>query len=195
MRDRLEALGDERRHVACSSPRSGRGCRSRRTCGRRRRRRSARRAAPRSRRGRAGRRRSSRRRAASSRSRTAGSLKRATPMTRRAGVARFARRASVGPILPATPRIIRSPSTVASSSTSAWLGSVRKSSSASLDAKRSWQGRRVENGHVMVTEGGVSLAACCGGRVARSRLRSRGGSRQESVKRRPSKRRALLLSG
>ena len=75
--------------------------------------------------------------AAASRSRTAGSLKRATPTTRRAGVARLARRASVGPILPATPRIIRSPSTLASSSTSAWLGSVRKSSSASLDAKRS----------------------------------------------------------
>src|SRR6476619_7025023 len=72
-----------------------------------------------------------------SRSRTERSLKRATPMTRRDGDARLARRASVGPILPATPRMKRSPSTVARSSTRARVGRVRKSSRASTDAKRS----------------------------------------------------------
>ena len=72
-----------------------------------------------------------------SRSRTERSLKRATPTTRRDGDARLARRASVGPILPATPRMRRSPSTVARSSTRARVGRVRKSSSASTDAKRS----------------------------------------------------------
>ena len=72
----------------------------------------------------------------SSRSRTAASLKRATPMTRRPGIAFFARRASVGPILPATPRIIRSPSTFAMSARSAGLGTARNDSSASTEAKR-----------------------------------------------------------
>ena len=43
-------------------------------------------------------------------SRTPGSLKRATAITRRPGMALRASRASVGPILPPTPRISRSPS-------------------------------------------------------------------------------------
>ena len=47
--------------------------------------------------------------ARSSARRAAASEKRATPMTLRSGAARFASRASVGPILPATPRIRISP--------------------------------------------------------------------------------------
>jgi hypothetical protein len=46
-----------------------------------------------------------------SQSLTPASLKRATPMTRRSGAAALASPASVGPILPATPRIMMSPST------------------------------------------------------------------------------------
>ena len=40
------------------------------------------------------------------------SLKRATPTTRLSGAARFASRASVGPILPPTPRMMMSPSSL-----------------------------------------------------------------------------------
>src|SRR5690606_41275852 len=43
------------------------------------------------------------------------SLKRATPTTRLLGAARLASRASVGPIFPPTPRIMRSPSTLPNS--------------------------------------------------------------------------------
>ena len=50
--------------------------------------------------------------------RVAGSEKRATPITRRSGAARRASRASVGPILPPTPRMIRSPGTCARSAAS-----------------------------------------------------------------------------
>src|SRR3954453_5812608 len=68
----------------------------------------------------------------SSQSFTAGSLKRATPMMRRSGRAAFASPASVGPILPATPNIMRSPSTSARSSISGWLGRHSRSSSAAI---------------------------------------------------------------
>src|SRR3954452_1565761 len=67
-----------------------------------------------------------------SQSLTPASLKRATPMTRRSGAAALASPASVGPILPATPRIIMSPSTWARSSISAWVGRHRRSSSAAI---------------------------------------------------------------
>src|SRR5207245_750200 len=50
---------------------------------------------------------------------TPASLNRATPMTRRSGTAALARPASVGPILPATPKIMMSPSTLRRSSISA----------------------------------------------------------------------------
>ncbi|MDT4809012.1 hypothetical protein FQZ97_418840 [compost metagenome] len=62
---------------------------------------------------------------ASSASRTPASLKRATAITRRPGMAFFARRASVGPILPPTPRIIRSPSRRAMSRTRSREGVAR----------------------------------------------------------------------
>src|SRR5206468_4043579 len=78
-------------------------------------------------------------------------------MTRRAGFARLARRARVGPILPATPRISRSPSTVASVSTRARLGRVRNSSSSSTEAKRAGkaEGSRKSTGRVQAV--GISL--------------------------------------
>src|SRR6185436_8193186 len=69
-----------------------------------------------------------------SQSLTAGSLKRATPITRRSGTAALARPASVGPILPATPKIMMSPSTLRRSSISAWLGRHSRSSSAAISA-------------------------------------------------------------
>src|SRR5262249_22634662 len=62
---------------------------------------------------------------------TPSSLKRATPMIRRSGRAAFASPASVGPILPPTPRTMISPSTRARSSTKAWLGRHNSSSRAS----------------------------------------------------------------
>ena len=72
-------------------------------------------------------------------SRRPGSLKRATPMTRLPGAARLARRARVGPILPPTPRIMRSPGSAPSSAWSAGDGTVITSSSWSSSAKRSGQ--------------------------------------------------------
>ena len=71
---------------------------------------------------------------ACSQSLTAGSLKRATPITRRSGTAALARPASVGPILPATPKIMMSPSTLRRSSISAWLGRHSSSSRAAISA-------------------------------------------------------------
>src|SRR5206468_2253079 len=65
---------------------------------------------------------------------TPASLKRATPITRRSGAAALARPASVGPILPATPKIMMSPSTLRRSSISAWLGRHSRSSSAAISA-------------------------------------------------------------
>src|SRR5437660_517289 len=59
---------------------------------------------------------------------TPASLKRATPIIRRSGAAALARPASVGPILPATPKIMMSPSTLRRSSISAWLGRHSNSS-------------------------------------------------------------------
>ena len=50
---------------------------------------------------------------AASCSRRPGSLKRATPITRLPGAARLASRARVGPILPPTPRMMRSPASCA----------------------------------------------------------------------------------
>ena len=67
---------------------------------------------------------------------TSGSLKRATPITRRPGAARRAIRASVGPILPPTPSTMMSPSMRARSATSAGVGSLMKASSASTSSKR-----------------------------------------------------------
>src|SRR5882757_147017 len=63
---------------------------------------------------------------------TPGSLKRATPMIRRPGRAAFANPASVGPILPATPSTMMSPSTFRRSSISAWLGRHNSSSNAAM---------------------------------------------------------------
>ena len=57
--------------------------------------------------------------AAASASRRPGSLKRATPITRLSGAARLASRASVGPILPPTPRMMRSPASAPKSAVSA----------------------------------------------------------------------------
>src|SRR5829696_9130694 len=69
-----------------------------------------------------------------SQSLTAGSLKRATPITRRSGAAALARPASVGPILPATPRTMMSPATLRRSSISAWLGRHSRSSRSAISA-------------------------------------------------------------
>src|SRR5439155_9121076 len=69
-----------------------------------------------------------------SQSLTAGSLKRATPMTRRSGAAAFARPASVGPIFPATPKIMISPPALRRSSISAWLGRHSRSSRSAISA-------------------------------------------------------------
>ena len=55
--------------------------------------------------------------------------------TRFAGAARFAMRASVGPILPPTPRMIRSPSARARSASSSRVGRVMNSSRSSTPAK------------------------------------------------------------
>ncbi len=66
-----------------------------------------------------------------------GSLKRATPITSRSGTARFARRASVGPILPPTPSSRMSPGARSRSATSAADGVVITSSRCSTDSKRS----------------------------------------------------------
>ena len=74
--------------------------------------------------------------ALTSASRTPGSLKRATPITRLAGAARLARRASVGPILPPTPSTMMSPGVLARSAISASDGVVMKSSTASTLSKR-----------------------------------------------------------
>src|SRR5688500_15999433 len=62
-------------------------------------------------------------------------VKRATPITRLAGAARFAIRASVGPILPPTPRMRMSPSARARSASSSLVGRVMASSSAATSAK------------------------------------------------------------
>ena len=72
----------------------------------------------------------------SSASFTPGSLKRATPITRLVGAARLAIRASVGPILPPTPRTRISPGVPARSATSSADGAVMKSSTASTLSKR-----------------------------------------------------------
>ena len=82
------------------------------------------------------------------------SLKRATPTTRLPGAARLASRASVGPILPPTPRMMRSPSILPSSATSSGDGAVITSSRCSTSRKRS--GRSI--GH-------------CGSRDLATRLR------------------------
>src|SRR6266851_6493116 len=63
---------------------------------------------------------------------TLASLKRATPMILRSGRAALARPASVGPILPETPRIMMSPSIFLRSSISAWLGRHSRSSRAAI---------------------------------------------------------------
>jgi hypothetical protein len=63
------------------------------------------------------------------------SEKRATPITRRSGSARLAMRASVGPILPPTPRIRMSPGARARSAASAGDGRVMISSSAATSVK------------------------------------------------------------
>src|SRR6185295_8123314 len=65
------------------------------------------------------------------------SLKRATPTTRLPGAARLASRASVGPILPPTPRMMRSPSSSASWATSSGDGPVMTSSRCATSRKRS----------------------------------------------------------
>src|SRR5215216_4836361 len=69
-----------------------------------------------------------------SQSLTAGSLNRATPITRRSGTAALARPANVGPILPATPKIMMSPSTLRRSSINAWLGRHSSSSRSAISA-------------------------------------------------------------
>src|SRR3954468_11090909 len=98
---------------------------------------------------------------ACSQSLTPASLKRATPMTRRSGAAALASPASVGPILPATPRIMMSPSTGARSSINAWVGRHRRSSSAAISGMvfgRFWRVRS------MVVVPGLSFAVsswCC----------------------------------
>ena len=75
--------------------------------------------------------------AAVSASRRPCSLKRATPTTRLPGAARLASRASVGPILPPTPRMMRSPASLASSAIRAGDGVVITSSRCSTSRKRS----------------------------------------------------------
>ena len=75
--------------------------------------------------------------AAVSASRKPGSLKRATPITRFCGAARLASRASVGPILPPTPRIMRSPVSAPNSAVSAGDGVVITSSRCATSRKRS----------------------------------------------------------
>src|SRR5450759_3236742 len=73
----------------------------------------------------------------SSFSRSPGSVKRATPTTRLPGAARLARRASVGPILPPTPRMRISPASRFSSAPSSGEGVVMTSSSWATSAMRS----------------------------------------------------------
>ncbi len=75
--------------------------------------------------------------AAVSVSRKPGSLKRATPITRLLGAARLASRASVGPILPPTPRMMRSPASAPNSAVSAADGVVITSSRCATSRKRS----------------------------------------------------------
>ena len=82
---------------------------------------------------------------ACSQSLTLASLKRATPIMRRPGRAALASPASVGPILPATPKIMMSPSTLARSSISAWLGRHNRSSSAAISAIVSGRVSRVSS--------------------------------------------------
>ena len=74
---------------------------------------------------------------AASCSRRPGSLKRATPTTRLPGAARLASRAKVGPILPPTPRMMRSPASCPSSAAKAADGVVITSSRCSTSRKRS----------------------------------------------------------
>ena len=81
-------------------------------------------------------------------SRKPGSLKRATPTTRLPGAARLASRASVGPILPPTPRMMRSPGTCSNSAVRAADGSVITSSRCSTSRKRS--GSAVEGAGIPV---------------------------------------------
>src|SRR6478735_6510173 len=69
---------------------------------------------------------------ACSQSFTPASLKRATPTIRRSGSAALARPANVGPILPATPKIMMSPPSLRRSSISAWLGRHSNSSSEAI---------------------------------------------------------------
>ena len=82
---------------------------------------------------------------ARSQSFTLASLKRATPMMRRPGRAALANPASVGPILPATPRIMMSPSTLPRSSSNAWLGRHSRSSRAAISAMVSGRVSRVSS--------------------------------------------------
>src|SRR5262245_43360474 len=65
------------------------------------------------------------------------SLKRATPTTRLPGAARLARRASVGPILPPTPRTMISPESVSNAARKGADGVVITSSRCSTSRKRS----------------------------------------------------------
>src|SRR5919108_2441357 len=71
----------------------------------------------------------------SSFARRPGSLNLATPMTRLPGAARFAMRASVGPILPPTPSTMMSPSARARSAWSSLVGRDMNSSSSATSAK------------------------------------------------------------
>src|SRR6478735_7156613 len=82
---------------------------------------------------------------ACSQSLTCASLKRATPTIRRSGRAALARPASVGPILPATPKIMMSPSTFRRSSISAWLGRHSNSSSEAISEIVSGRWSRVSS--------------------------------------------------
>src|SRR5436190_6959326 len=65
------------------------------------------------------------------------SLKRATPTMRLLGAARLASRARLGPIFPPTPRMMRSPSSLRSSSATSAPGVVMTSSRCSTSRKRS----------------------------------------------------------
>ena len=98
--------------------------------------------------------------------RTAGSEKRATPTTRLSGAARLAMRASVGPILPATPRTRMSPGTLARSATSSGVGSLKQSSSSATVAKRSGRG-----GVLMTFSREVRAHGNAGGRLSTGPLR------------------------
>ena len=119
--------------------------------------------------------------------RVAGSEKRATPMTRLDGAARLAKRASVGPILPPTPSTMMSPSTLARSATSAGVGSLMKSSSASTSAKRRGNGLTKQcprSGHA---PGSTRASSRRQSAASASRTRSRGGCSARALPPAPSR--------